>query len=265
MKTVFKRFSVIIVVGGLFFVGSAEPGAVASAAAIAWGSAQNISGDSDVSTTGTLLYAYNIGPAGVGTTSVNGVSFAEFAFPVFSDFQDTATTATVSFVENPGTLVSFSNLGSNATPYSGLSGAYQTLLNGGASTTNPATVTVTLNGLTPGDQYLLQWWSSNAANRTGQFAESLQQTTAAATNQVTLDSNVTNADGGLGQFAIGTFTADASQQQFTLDSSPQFTTAPLINGFQVRAVPEPSTCVMALAGLACGGSSMLRRRKRTAA
>ena len=30
----------------------------------------------------------------------------------------------------------------------------------------------------------------------------------------------------------------------------------------VTAVPEPSTCVMALAGLACGGFSMFRRRKR---
>jgi hypothetical protein len=28
------------------------------------------------------------------------------------------------------------------------------------------------------------------------------------------------------------------------------------------AVPEPSTCVMALAGLACGGYSMFGRRKR---
>ena len=27
-------------------------------------------------------------------------------------------------------------------------------------------------------------------------------------------------------------------------------------------VPEPSTCIMALAGLACGGYSMFRRRKR---
>ena len=31
---------------------------------------------------------------------------------------------------------------------------------------------------------------------------------------------------------------------------------------EVVAVPEPSTCMMALAGLACGGTSMCRRRKR---
>jgi hypothetical protein len=33
-------------------------------------------------------------------------------------------------------------------------------------------------------------------------------------------------------------------------------------GFRVASVPEPSTCVMALAGLACGGYSMWRRRNR---
>ena len=32
---------------------------------------------------------------------------------------------------------------------------------------------------------------------------------------------------------------------------------------KVAAVPEPSTCAMALAGLACGGYTMFRRRKRT--
>lgn len=32
--------------------------------------------------------------------------------------------------------------------------------------------------------------------------------------------------------------------------------------FQVAAVPEPSTCIMTFAGIACGGFSMWRRRKR---
>jgi hypothetical protein len=30
----------------------------------------------------------------------------------------------------------------------------------------------------------------------------------------------------------------------------------------ITLVPEPSTCAMALAGLACGGYSIFRRRKR---
>jgi hypothetical protein len=34
------------------------------------------------------------------------------------------------------------------------------------------------------------------------------------------------------------------------------------SGFRLAAVPEPSTYCMALAGLACGGYSVFRRRKR---
>ena len=34
-----------------------------------------------------------------------------------------------------------------------------------------------------------------------------------------------------------------------------------LRGFEVIAVPEPSTCAMALAGLACGGYSLVRRRR----
>jgi hypothetical protein len=37
---------------------------------------------------------------------------------------------------------------------------------------------------------------------------------------------------------------------------------PTIRYSFVAAVPEPSTCAIALAGLACGGFSMWRRRKR---
>jgi DNA-binding beta-propeller fold protein YncE len=37
----------------------------------------------------------------------------------------------------------------------------------------------------------------------------------------------------------------------------------LSGGVQLALVPEPATCVMALVGLACGGISTWRRRKRT--
>jgi hypothetical protein len=32
-------------------------------------------------------------------------------------------------------------------------------------------------------------------------------------------------------------------------------------GLSTQVVPEPSTCIMALAGLACGGYSLFRRRR----
>ena len=54
----------------------------------------------------------------------------------------------------------------------------------------------------------------------------------------------------------------------TLSSSSRFTTGPSGEsgsvGFRLTspvAVPEPSTCAMALAGLACGGYSLFRRRR----
>jgi hypothetical protein len=42
-----------------------------------------------------------------------------------------------------------------------------------------------------------------------------------------------------------------------------FASSGLLNapsGLVIQPVPEPSTCMMALAGLACGSYSMLRRR-----
>ena len=39
---------------------------------------------------------------------------------------------------------------------------------------------------------------------------------------------------------------------------------PSVSGLVVSTVPEPSTCAMALAGLACGGYSLFHRRKKQA-
>ncbi|MFM7740995.1 MAG: PEP-CTERM sorting domain-containing protein, partial [Planctomycetota bacterium] len=68
----------------------------------------------------------------------------------------------------------------------------------------------------------------------------------------------------LGQYVIGRFTASGTSQSIDFTGSALYgsSTMPAINGFQVRAVPEPATSAMALAGIACGGYSMWRRRKR---
>jgi len=60
----------------------------------------------------------------------------------------------------------------------------------------------------------------------------------------------------------------SSFSAFSLSSSSNIATAPSdesdVYGFRLAtvAVPEPSTCAMALAGLACGGYSMFRRRNQ---
>ena len=72
----------------------------------------------------------------------------------------------------------------------------------------------------------------------------------------------------------GTFAPDASYMISNLSTTaPWFfepgnshiffgTSTPIESFSQLAVVPEPSTCAMALAGLACGGYSMFRRRKQ---
>jgi hypothetical protein len=227
----------------------------AHAAPIAWGTPQTISGDSDVVTTGALVYAYNLGPSNVASSTVNGVPFSSFAFPSPSGFNSgtSVTVGSVTISEFPGDLVAWNTLGSASAPYANLSSAYRVLLDSCGASGEPNTITLSLGGLTNGQQYAFQWWASNAAP-----SPAFAAVTADATNAVTLDSNLTNAAGGLGQFVTGTFTADGVSQ--SIDFNAVGGSGPLINAFQVRAVPEPSTYAMALAGLACGGYLLRRRR-----
>src|SRR5262249_27015303 len=53
--------------------------ATSHASTITWGSPQNISGDTDVDTTGSLVGAFNTGAAGVANTTINGVPFLGLA------------------------------------------------------------------------------------------------------------------------------------------------------------------------------------------
>jgi hypothetical protein len=228
----------------------------AHAAPITWGTPQTISGDSDVVTTGALVYAYNLGPSNVASSTVNGVPFSAFAFPSISGNASgtSVTVGSVTISEFPGDLVAWNTLGSGSAPYANLSSAYRVLLDSCGSSGQPNTITLSLGGLTNGQQYAFQWWASNAAP-----LPPFAAVAADATNAVTLDSNLTNAAGGLGQFVTGTFTADGVSQSINFNAVGG--AGPLINAFQVRAVPEPSTCASLLAGLTCGGYSMFRRRR----
>ena len=60
-----------------------------------------------------------------------------------------------------------------------------------------------------------------------------------------------------GFVALDTFRNNTANYTNTTNSFPTLSIA-----FGTTAVPEPSTSAIALAGLACGGYSMLRRRKR---
>lgn len=220
---------------------------------ITWGSAQTVTGDSDVDTSGTLLYAYTFGSSGVSGTTVNGVAFSPFA--VAPSAPQTVTVGNVTLTESPGRLFGSNLLGSVSGSFGALSSSYRSLLGSGVYADSPFTITVLLSGLTNGQQYRLQWWTNDATN-----SFLFSNTTATAVNSVTLDANTSNAAGGVGQYAIGTFTASGTSQQFLLAETSGGIN-PLINALQVRAVPEPSTYALALGGLACGGWRVRRRRK----
>jgi hypothetical protein len=212
------------------------------AANIIWLGATGITGDSDVSTTGTLVGAFNIGGPGVATTTVNGVTFTGLALT------GTSVTSGDFNLSIPTAFENSNAFGTGSAPFSGLSAPYQALLSSGAGD-ETTSFTLTMSALGIGQAYQFQWWcnvSSLAANFT---------TTATAGTAVTLGSNPSATAGGLGQFATGIFVADAPTEVITFSS----TSSSVLDGFQLRVVPEPSTWAM----LAIGGASILAFRRRS--
>ena len=72
-----------------------------------------------------------------------------------------------------------------------------------------------------------------------------------------LDELLALGSGTIG-YIFGGIVSSVPNTSSRLDS----TASPEIFSVIITLVPEPSTCAMALAGLACGGYSIFRRRKR---
>ena len=193
---------------------------------ILWGAPATIADESDVITNGGLLYAYNDANT---ATAVNGVSFA-------------AGNSQSAFESNVGisgnTSFSATAFGSGTgSPWSGLSSAYQTALKGGAYTANNGTQTVTLKNLMAGHPYLVQIWVNDNRSLASSRTESV---TSSGGNKVTLDYNSTGTNGGVGQYTIGTLTANATNQTFTLAGVlPVGGNSAQLNAIQVRDLSAP--------------------------
>ena len=191
------------------------------AATILWGAATTISGDLDVSTAGTFVYAEHW--SGTNDT-VNGVAF----------------TAAQNNVVGSGTVGT-----EDGHPVSGsLSTAYANILKG--AWYNAGGKTITLNNLTITQQYQVQIWVADGRYNPDQF------TTITGGPSLQVDSVVGNPNTGFGQFAIGTFTADGTTQTIGIDSGSD-----IVNAVSVRAIPEPSAALLGGLGMLC----LLRRRR----
>ena len=222
----------------------------AQGATITWGPAITISGDSDVSMNGDSVFAFSLGNSG-STDVVNGTSFV--GINVASEgagFSD--ANLTVSDLGSNGTTTYAGNAG-NA--LSALSANYRDILQSGSFVGGGLdSFTITLNDLVVGDAYEVQFWVNDARNRPDQ--ETVPRSTTIVGPDILVDYNVAgnNTDAGVGQFAIGTFTADAISQDFVLLSG-----AHQLNAIQLRAIPEPSSAIL----VALGGLGLISRRRRS--
>jgi hypothetical protein len=191
---------------------------------ITWLGANNITGDSDVFTTGSYVDAFQAATGGYNgkTTSaqtVNGVSFNVDNSYTYTDGVFTLSGG------GDGTDGNY--------PYVG-SAAYQAVLadcvySGGA-------VTVTMSGLTLGQEYEIEVWNSTPYDDT-----ILQGSTPTDTQYL-----------NIGQYTLGTFIAGATNS-FTFNNGPSHSTVGTIDALEIREIPEPSTyALLALGALTLG-------------
>ncbi len=229
---------------------------VAHAASVTWGAPTGISGGTDVSTSGVLFAAANNGGTGTTSQTVNGVTFNPFVTDGSSTtFTDTSGLLTLSVAS--GSVSGGSSFGSASAPFSNLSpSSYRALLT--SASYSFSQLTLTINSLTIGQTYQVQLWA-NYSNIASPLGETLS-----AGGVTTLDYNVTDTGGGVGQFVIGTFTANSvsEQIQLTKDANTDFAQ---LNAVEVRttAVPEPSTAASMLAGAALLAAFMRLRSYRS--
>ena len=184
-------------------------------ATIAWSSG-DITGNSDVSTNGTLIFALNGSDETGPTTTANGVDFVA---------SNRANAGAQAQIQSPGNESIATTLGSEDGDFfrnGGLTSSMGDLIEGawtgsaaGPPTSN-APASVSLTGLTVGDTYEVQLFASDTRNavRDNQWITALDN--GAGGTGINLELNNTPSGNQPGDFGIGTFTADSATQSFVL-------------------------------------------------
>lgn len=243
-----------------------------SQGAITWQTPQNITGDSDISTNGTSLYAINFRSTGI-TTQVNGVTFTNATALSIASYRFESLSPST-YHQSPGGTETPAGpnpaVGHTSGSFAALSANYQNLLNqyarsGGGSGAGLAedaafnAWSLTMNGLVAGNTYEVQIWINDsrdvvsAYNGLGTLDRGL--------GGPVVDYNVGNVSGGggLGQYVVGTFVATGSDELFTFDTwAAPVSNVGALNAFQVRVIPEPSAALLGVLGLS--GFALRRRR-----
>lgn len=111
-------------------------------------------------------------------------------------------------------------------PTGSLSSDYQAVLSGG-DWVDDGSATVTLSKLIAGHTYAVQIWVNDSRAASNRF-----ETVTSRSNGVKLEHNSTDTVGGVGQYTIATFTADATTSTFTLKGNA----SSQLNAIQLRDV-----------------------------
>jgi hypothetical protein len=207
-----------------------EPGS------ITWAAASTISDANDVSTNGTSVWAYSFGAS--GTAVVNGVNFIGESNAVGN--ADVVTDLDQSYTGYGNSIGTFSTLASE----------YQRILESGAYS-GAAGTTITLSGLSIGNEYEVQFWLNDSRNRTDMDSKPRIATITNTSYVVDYNTAGASTHDGLGQYIIGTFTAQGPTQGIKL-----ITVVPQLNAIQLRKISEPALIGDTISGALLNGTNM---------
>jgi hypothetical protein len=199
------------------------------AADITWQAPLTISGTSDVSVDGTLVGTWGPGDDWGGANRsdnypVNGVTFAAYGNGPFN-----------SFISSSGLDDRYNGFANPGTGDANYNYVVQT-----AIYSFGATISLTWGGLTPGNTYEIEFWVNDGRNSV--TAERSETLTGGANTSAPLAYGTGAGGNGPGQYILGTFVADGTSQNLTLNASggPDIGPSAQVNLLQLRDItPKP--------------------------